>query len=124
PEEIHKYLIGKHRNIYQEATLFHQNRRAVSSYLDILADPFDPSKSLELREGSLASQSASYPIKEQVVDFRKKQNDQVSAKWDELNATLVNYQKFLTPYVLLNSLPIYNYIGQKTGLNKLKNARV
>src|SRR6202008_3912352 len=102
PEEIHKYLISQHRNIYQEAALFHQNRRPVSSYLDILADPFDPSGALQLKDSSLSSSSNAYSITNNVIDFRKKHTDSVSEKWDELNATLVNYQKFLTPYVLLN----------------------
>jgi ubiquinone/menaquinone biosynthesis C-methylase UbiE len=123
-EEIHNYLISKHRAIYQEAELFEQNRKNIESYLDVLADPFIPDQSLTIKNNVIESKNNSYSLKNNVIDFRKKVPDADSAKWTELNTTLVNYQKFLTPYVLLNSLPIYNYIAEKTGLNKLVNARV
>jgi ubiquinone/menaquinone biosynthesis C-methylase UbiE len=123
-EEVHSYLSNQHRNIYQEAQLFHQNRREIESYIDQLVHPMDSEMSLKYKDGKLISKNNDvFNAKDGVIDFRSAY-DNNSDKWDDLNHTLINYQKYLTPYVLLNSLPIYNYIGHRTGLNKIKNAKV
>lgn len=127
PSEIHRYLSGQHRNIYTEAQLFAQNRREVKSYLDILAHPEIKDEVLEIKGDNLASRNGdSFTIKDNVADFRFKRTDdsEQKEKWADLNKILLNYQQYLTPYVLLNSLPMYNYIGERTGLNKLQNANV
>lgn len=119
--------MSQHRNIYQEAQLFEQNRKEVSSYLNVLAHPFHPEISFKIEGDKLVSENSdTFFIRNNVIDFRTSNADssELHTQWKELNNTLVNYQKFLTPYVLLNSLPIYNYIGMKTGLNTLKNATV
>jgi ubiquinone/menaquinone biosynthesis C-methylase UbiE len=125
--EMHKYLMGQHRNIYQEAQLYEQNRKPVETYLDILAHPFEPSLSFKLESNKLvAGNGDSFMVKNHVIDFRNVRADEseLHKKWNELNSVLVNYQQYLTPYVLLNSLSIYSYIGEKTGLNQLKDAVV
>jgi ubiquinone/menaquinone biosynthesis C-methylase UbiE len=127
PIEIHNYMMSQHRNIYQEAQLFEQNRKSIDSYLENLVHPFDSSLSFKHIDDKLvAGNSDSFSVKNNVIDFRtlKADNSELHDQWSELNDTLVNYQKFLTPYVLLNSLPIYNYIGEKTGLNLIRNAKV
>ncbi len=125
--EIHDYLMSQHRNVYQEAQLFEQNRKEVSSYLNALAHPLHPEISFRIQGDKLVSENSdTFFIKNNVIDFRttNADNSELHTQWKELNNTLVNYQKFLTPYVLLNSLAIYNYIGEKTGLNTLKNSTV
>jgi len=128
-QEIHSYLISKHRNIYQEAQLFNQNRRPITEYVNFLAHPLSPDIELNLKDNTLvASNKDEFSINNNVIDFRKVnsslQNSSTQKQWEELNSFLINYQQYLTPYVLLNSLPIYSYIAEKTGLNKLKNAKV
>ena len=125
--EIHKYLISKSRNIYQEADLFHQNRRPIESYLDLLACPTNGNDQLIISESKLVTkQGLEYNIKDDVVDFRYTNTKQnlIDLEWKRLNQFLINYQRYLTPYTLINSLPIYSYIAEKTGLNKLKDARI
>jgi ubiquinone/menaquinone biosynthesis C-methylase UbiE len=124
-QEIHAYLSKTHRNIYQEAQLFHQNRKSVETYSDVLCHPLNSNLPLDFAGGQLqASNGEQFQINNEVIDFRQVFSKNGQEKWDDLNHTLVNYQKFLTPYVLLNSLPVYNYIGERTGLNKIKNAKV
>lgn len=127
PKEIHNYMISQHRNIYQEAQLFEQNRKIIDSYLENLVHPFHTNLTFKLDDDKLvAENSDTFSVKNNVIDFRaiKVDDTKLHDQWAELNDTLVNYQKFLTPYVLLNSLPIYSYIGEKTGLNQIKNAKV
>jgi ubiquinone/menaquinone biosynthesis C-methylase UbiE len=127
PTEIYSYLMSRHRNIYQEAELFEQNRKEVSSYLDHLSHPLHPDTSLKLADNTLSGENGdTFFIKNNVIDFRNNSagSSELHTKWADLNETLVNYQKYLTPYVLLNSLAIYSYIGEKTGLNNIRNANV
>ncbi len=127
PIEMYSYLMSQHRNIYQEAQLFEQNRKPVNSYIQNLAHPFKTDTGFKLENNKLVAENGdTFFIKNNVIDFRssKADNSELHSQWAELNDTLVNYQKYLTPYVLLNSLSIYNYIGAKTGLNQLKNATV
>ena len=107
--------------------MFEQNRKEVKSYLNALVHPFHPEISFKIQGDRLVSENSdTFLIKNNVIDFRTSNADssELHTQWRELNDTLINYQKFLTPYVLLNSLAIYNYIGEKTGLNNLKNATV
>lgn len=125
--KIHSYLASRHRNIYQEAQLLEQNRREVEKYIDALVHPMHADQPLAIEPGKLVARNGdSFMVRNNVIDFRSNKADEsdLHRKWDSLNHFLVNYQQFLTPYVLLNSLPVYNYIGEKTGLNKLKNAKV
>jgi len=102
--------------------LFEQNRREVSSYVSDLVHPQKKNENFVHSGGKLvASGGDQFLVHNNVIDLRASSKD---SKWDDLNEYLVNYQKFLTPYTLLNSLSIYNYIGERTGLNTLKNANV
>ena len=125
--ELHQYLISKSRNVYQEAELFHQNRRPIESYTHLLACPTDSQQGVEYKNSKVITETGStYACRDNVIDFRS-QNTSLNAmdlEWQRLNQFLVNYQRFLTPYTLINALPIYSYIAEKTGLNKLQNARV
>jgi ubiquinone/menaquinone biosynthesis C-methylase UbiE len=127
PIEIHSYLSKTHRNIYQEALLFEQSRRPVSTYLQDLTHPLKHEMKLKLDGDKLIAENGDvFLVNNNVIDFRNStsKDSDLQKKWDDLNKYLVNYQEFLTPYTLLNSLPIYSYIGEKTGLNKIKNAKV
>ena len=127
PKEIHNYMMSQHRNIYQEAQLFEQNRKIIDSYLENLVHPFHTNLTFKLDDDKLvAENSDTFSVKNNVIDFRtiKVDDTKLHDQWAELNDTLVNYQKFLTPYVLLNSLPIYSYIVEITGLNQIKNSKV
>lgn len=127
PTEIYSYLMSRHRNIYQEAELFEQNRKDVSSYLNQLCHPMHPDMPLKLADSKLFAENGdTFFVRNNVIDFRSSSAgaSELHTKWAELNETLVNYQKYLTPYVLLNSLSIYSYIGEKTGLNAIRNANV
>src|ERR1700740_2700423 len=109
PKEMHSYLMSQHRNVYQEAQLFEQNRKPVNSYLQDLVHPLHPEMAVKFSDDKLTAENKDvFSIKNSVVDFRtfNKDDAKLNEQWEQLNDILVNYQRFLTPYVLLNSLPI------------------
>ncbi len=113
-------LIDKEKNIYELSELYEQNRYAVSSYLNILKDPYSEVK-LKLENDTLTA-SKKYKIVNNVPDFTN--NSSNSKEWNRLNNQFMNYHKSLSAYTLLNSSPIVNYLSIKTKLGLKKNIKV
>jgi len=122
-EKCYQDLIGKERNIYEEATLYHQNRNDISTFIHFLKAPFTEGKTLKLNQAGNVVDEVSqkeYTVKNNVVSFveqSKKNND-----WERLNTQFLNYHKSLTVYELVNAMPLMNYIGLKSKFHQIKDA--
>jgi len=113
-------LIDKERNVYELAQLFPQNRREVSTYIDVLQDP---STGLPLvLKNSSAQGKREYQINDNVIDFTE--SDTTSEEWKRMNEQFMNYHKSLSVYTLVNSAPINNYLSLKTGMGLMKDKKV
>ncbi len=126
-EELYLNFIDKERNIYEPAQLFHQNRNEVSSFYQNLASPGQDGAPLELQNDKLVCKKTNrtFPIENNVVDFIKatevKKED---AEWQRLNTQFMNYHKSLSVYTLVNSTPVGNYLGLRSGMADIKNKTV
>ena len=98
-------LIGKPRNVYENAELYPQRRLSIAEM-----QPF-----LQLSE----AESADFPTADGVLDCRAAEFRQ--GKWAQQNTKFLNYHKSLTPYTLLNGLPFNHYLGIKTGIAFAEN---
>ncbi len=121
PEEIFFELIGKKKNIYQAATLYPQKRKKISSYIEILKDPYSD-ENLELEGDVLKSSTNRYAAKDDVANFGN--NDENSQEWIDLNQQFLNYHKSLTVYDLINSISGVNYLSLKSKIGLKKNIKV
>lgn len=124
--ELQIHLLSKERNIYENAELFNQNRFSVEEMLKDLASVASKGGNLKLNNNKLICETSSteYVIKDNVVDFCKNEFEQKGDEWARQNESFLNYHKSLTVYTLLNSIPVLNYIGEKSGMAELKNATV
>lgn len=120
-EKRYYTLIDKEKNVYELAQLYAQNRKPVSEFVELLADP-ESKQALQLKENKLISSTAQYSINEHVADFTQQHSN--SKEWQELNKQFLNYHKSLSAYTLLNSSVINNYIALKSGISFLKNVKV
>lgn len=119
-ENILFNLIGKHRNIYELSELYEQNRKNIHEFIDYIKCINCGSEEFEEKEILCKKCNASYSIRNNVLDCRlnvKESNEE----WINKNKVFLNYHKSLSPYVLLNQNTIWNYVGFKTKLNKIKN---
>ncbi|NQT65926.1 MAG: class I SAM-dependent methyltransferase [FCB group bacterium] len=121
-ESILFNLIDKHKNIYELSELYEQNRKNIHEYIDHIKCTNCGSEEFEENERGIRCKKCNmiYPIKNNVLDCRlniKKSNEE----WIIKNKNFLNYHKSLSAYVLLNQNPIWNYVGFKTQLNKIKN---
>ncbi len=119
--QLYFKLIDKQRNVYENATLYKQNRNKVDNYVDIL-QCIKTGESLEIKNDVLInkSQSNSYKIKDNIADFRDEVILQEDKKWLRLNKKFLNYHKSLTSYALLRNLPLTHYVGLQTNLAHVK----
>ncbi len=124
--ETQIHLLKKERNIYEEAELFEQNRIPVSELLPMLASPAETNGGLTLEGDVLTCSESStrYQIRKDVVDFCKNEFEQSGDEWARLNEQFMRYHKSLSVYTLVNSKPLLNYLGEKSGINQLRNATV
>ena len=113
-------MIDKERNIYEHSTLHHQNRREVSTYIDILQDPFSKGK-LKYKNDELFGDNI-YNISNNIPNFTK--HDLNSKEWNRLNKQFLNYHKSLSVYTVINSSPIINFLSIDTEIGLLKNKSV
>ncbi len=90
------------RNIYQNATLFNQNRIPPSEY---------ENKYLN---------SSDFIVSENVADFIAKK-DEENTLWSDKNEKFLQFHKALHPHTFFNSIPIDHYIGLKTQLSSIKD---
>ena len=74
--------IDKERNIYELADLYHQNRRPVGEYLNILKDPFS-NEPLSIKSDRLVGDNT-YVISENIANFTESNVN--SIEWMKLNA--------------------------------------
>ena len=124
--DLQIHLLKQERNIYQVAELYDQQRHEISNKLDVLASPEKVDGNLKISGNKLICEQSNteYNIKNNVVDFCKNQFEKSEDEWARLNAQFMNYHKSLTIYTLINSVPLLNYISEKSGLGQLKNAKV
>jgi ubiquinone/menaquinone biosynthesis C-methylase UbiE len=124
--DLQIHLLTQERNIYEIAELYEQNRHAITDKLDVLASPQSLGNPLKKVGEKLVCETTNteYVIKNNVVDFCKNQFEKSEDEWARLNAQFMNYHKSLSVYTLLNSVPLLNYLAEKSGLGSLKNAKV
>jgi ubiquinone/menaquinone biosynthesis C-methylase UbiE len=124
--DLQIHLLKQERYIYEIAELYEQNRHDISDKLDILASPNSLGNPLKKVGDKLVCENTNteYVIKNNVVDFCKNQFEKSEDEWARLNAQFMNYHKSLSVYTLINSVPLLNYLAEKSGLGELKNAKV
>ncbi len=123
-EEIYFNLIDKERNIYEPAQLYHQNREAVENYLNNMRSPGESEGVLSI-EGDMVicnKNGKKFTKQNNVLDFIKATDSKPEDKeWERLNVQFMNYHKSLSPYTLLNSAPINNYLALRSGMGAIKD---
>jgi len=113
-------LIDKERNIYEEAQLFHQTRKPISEYVNILQDPITGNE-IGLKNQELIS-DRNYSAKNDIANFINE--DVNSEEWQRLNVQFLNYHKSLSVYTAVNCSPLINYLSLKTEIGLRKNIKV
>ena len=113
-------LIDKERNVYEEAQLFHQTRKPISEYVNILQDPITGNE-IVLKNQELIS-DCHYSAKNDIANFINE--DVNSEEWKRLNVQFLNYHKSLSVYTALNSAPVNNYLSLKSEIGFMKNVKV
>jgi len=118
-------LIDKQRNVYENATLFKQNRNKVETYVDVL-QCIKTGESLKLENGKLTNKSktTSYKITDNIADFRDDIILENDKKWVKLNKKFLNYHKSLTSYALMRNLPLSHYVSAQTELAHVKGKTI
>lgn len=114
-------LSNKEKDIYENATLFEQNRRNINDYIHLLCDPIS-GKNLEIINDTLQSDSLNYSCKDNIANFSKQNTH--SAEWEILNKQFLNYHKSLTVHEYINSISLINYISYHSEIGLSKNIRV
>lgn len=124
--ELQIHLFKKERNIYEPADLFEQNRFDVNELVELLASVHESNGDLELKKNELVCKKSgtTYQIRNNVVDFCKNEFEKQGDEWAKQNEQFLNYHKSLTIYTLINSMPILNYIGEKSGMADFKDGIV
>lgn len=107
-EKLFYDLIDNPRNIYENASLYKQNRKAPSNYKSILKDGLSFTEDDDILNCLPAHSS--------------NQKTSSGNEWVKQNQKFLNYHKSLTPHTFFNSIAIDHYIGVKTGLDKIKDA--
>ena len=125
-KDIFFNMIDNDRNIYEHSVLFNQCRKAPNEFLKYLANPYASSEGLQEEGDTLICKSSNmrFPISENVIDFRNKDEVKNRAEWERLNTQFLNYHKSLTVFTLLNSLPINHYVSIMSEMGALQNAKV
>jgi len=120
--QLYFNLIDKQRNVYENATLFKQNRNNVNTYLDFL-QCIKTGESLVIKDGKLTNKSntESYRITDDIADFRDDIILKNDKKWVKLNKKFLNYHKSLTTYALMRNLPLSHYVSSQTKLAHVKD---
>lgn len=113
-------LIDKERNVYEEAQLFHQTRKPISEYVNILQDPITGNE-IGLKNQELIS-DRNYSAKNDIANFINE--DVNSEEWQRLNVQFLNYHKSLSVYTAVNCSPLINYLSLKTEIGLRKNIKV
>ena len=118
-------LIDKQRNVYESATLYKQNRRRVSDYVEDL-QCIKTGEALKIKGNELTntSQTQSYAINDDVADFRDTTILENDKNWSRLNKKFLNYHKSLTSYALIRNLPLSHYVSAQTELAHVKGKTI
>lgn len=119
---IHTFfdLIDKERNIYELAQLFHQTRKPVSEYINILQDP-KTGKEIDLKGNKIYGEQI-YNCTNNIADFSNHDNN--TEDWKKLNDQFLNYHKSLSVYTAVNCAPLVNYLSLRTKIGLMKNIKV
>jgi ubiquinone/menaquinone biosynthesis C-methylase UbiE len=124
--ELQLHFAKKIKNIYEEAELYEQLRNDIASKLDVLASPEKPNKSLLVQENNLVTEDGSekFTVRNNVVDFCKNEFENSAKEWARLNKQFLNYHKSLDVFTLVNSMPLVNYLSERTGLGDITDMKV
>ncbi len=98
-------MIDQYRNIYENASLFPQNRLHPDEYAHLLKSEIN------------------FEVRDNVADYIL-DSDKNNSNWSKQNKKFLNYHKSLTPATFFNSISIDHYIAAKTQLHKLSKVRV
>ena len=123
PVSMYNDMRKVHRNIYEPAELYEQNRRNVLDFMENLRFPGFPDDCLRINGDLLENEHGFAKIENDVVDFTgidKSSNEE----WENLNLQFINYHKSLTSYEIINGLATNNYLSLVSGLGNLKNKTV
>ena len=121
-ENLYLDMIDKERNIYEPAQLYEQNRINVKEYIELLKDPESETELKLSDDEQFLIGEQNYPIQSNVPSFTKE--NFTSKNWKILNEQFLNYHKSLSVYTAVNSLPIVNYLADKTGFGHIKSGKV
>lgn len=122
-EKLYLDLIGKERNVYELATLYHQNRNPVSTFVHLLKAPTGGGGALKMNEvGNVidVATQREFVVDQNVVSFVE--DRQKNSDWLRLNSQFLNYHKSLNIYEMINAMPLMNYIGLRSKFNQIKDA--
>jgi ubiquinone/menaquinone biosynthesis C-methylase UbiE len=116
-------LLKKERSIYEPAVLYPQQRKDPKELLEILASPEIKNGELKLFEGyfECTGTGKKFPVTDRVVNFIETPEENKNMHWEKLNKQFLNYHKSLSPYTLLNSTPLLNYISARSKIGFMKN---
>lgn len=95
-------LIDVKRDIYQNASLYSQNRKTPEEYQKEFF------------------KHATFQNQDNVADFIANENAETTL-WKKQNEKFLKYHKSLNPHTFFNSIPIDHYIGLQTGLAEVKD---
>lgn len=123
---VHLEMLKKERNVYEAADLSDQNRFSVADLMEDLASPVIVNGKLTLTNDHLQCEQSKqrFPVVDNVIDFRNVAVEEKGDAWESANEEFLNYHRSLTVYTLLNSLPLINYLRERTGIAEIEDATV
>ena len=120
PAQMYNAMRKVHKNVYEPAELYEQNRREVKDYIENLRYPGYPNEELKINGESVENEHGTAEIQNDVVDFiGNTSND--NTKWNKLNRQFLNYHKSLTIYEFINGLATNDYLSIVSGMGDLQN---
>lgn len=120
PAQMYNAMRKVHKNVYEPADLYEQNRREVKDYIENLRYPGYPDEELKINGESVENEHGTAEIQNDVVDFINKRDSHNAEKWSELNKQFLNYHKSLTIYEIINGLASNNYLSIVSGMGDLQ----
>ena len=113
-------MIDIERNVYELARLYHQKRKKVKDYIDLLQES-ESGVQLKVIDNAIIG-TKKYEIFKDIAVFTSENKN--SKEWQNLNSQFLNYHKSLSVYTLINSAPINNYLSFETGFGFFEDVKV
>ena len=121
PVVMYNAMRKVHKNVYEPAELYEQNRREVKDYIENLRYPGFPDDELQISGESVGNEHGTAEIQNDVVDFTHQHDNTGLEKWNKLNKQFLNHHKSLTIYEIINGLAGNNYLSIVSGMGDLQN---